>query len=844
MSAIRDTGLNRCRPPVSLLFLALAAPAVVAAQKEIPFKENIEWILADYCFDCHGYGMEKGGVVLDEFATDDEARAKKDLWLRVLKNTRAGIMPPEDKPRPSPEEQARLEHWIKQEAFGVDPLFPDPGKVTVRRLNRVEYGNTVRDLLGSDFNSEVEFPADDSGDGFDNIGEVLSVSPLLMEKYLQAASTIIEETVPATSLTIFTRKYEGRDFVPEATVAPEEEDLPERERGRGTGDRLSFYEPASVSAIFEAPKDGEYRLDIKINIHGGFGFKPGRAIGTFKVDGREMWQQELSYEESRTIPLEFLESWEAGPRVLSFEMRPFSGTQDGDSNLDLRILSVEVQGPTAPQDWVRPPNYARFFPEGPAPEDAAARDAYAGRLLRNFATRAFRRPVDDRTVERLIAVARSVYFEPGKTFEAGVGRAMTATLASPRFIFRMENTIDDPADPNPHPQIDEWSLASRLSYFLWSTMPDQELFDLAAQGELRNHLDEQVARMLRDPKSEAFVSNFSGQWLQTRDVEFVPIDARTVLGVNASRVRGRRVEFDLTLRKALREESEKVFEYILQNDRSILEFLDADYTFANERLAEHYGIPGVEGDEVRYVELPPDSPRGGVLTQGAVLAVTSNPTRTSPVKRGLFVLDNILGSPPPPPPPDIPPLEEAKKGFADHEPSLREILALHREKPLCSSCHNRMDPLGLALENFNAMGMWRDHEALPPPPRNRNRPANFDPTAEPLPEDVTPTLGPAIDSSGRLITGETFNGVSELKEVLIANHRREFYQNLVQKVLIYATGRGIDFHDVESVDRIVAELERNNGRMSALISGVINSAPFQRQRAEAQTARLAQNSLN
>jgi hypothetical protein len=800
-------------------------------QDEVPFKEDIEWILMDYCFKCHGEGKKKGGVIFDEFETDEDAVAKTDLWLRVLKNTRAGFMPPADEDQLEPDDQARLEHWIKQQAFGIDARHPDPGRVTVRRLNRVEYRNTVRDLLGSDFNSEIEFPADDSGHGFDNIGEVLSISPLLMEKYVQAATSIIEETVPSAPLTVSTHEFEGKEFLPPANGLA---DISIDERGRGTGERLSFYDPAEVSAIFDVPKAGEYKLNLIVNVRGGFDFNAARSIVIFNVDDREVWRQEYSWEDNRTFPIEFLEQWDAGNRRLTFEMQPVPDTKDGDASFTFRIVSVEVQGPTRPKDWVTSPNYDRFFPEGPAPRGRTARDAYAGRLLEDFASRAFRRPVDANTVKRLVAVARSVYSQPGNTFEAGVSRAMTAVLASPRFILRLEEAQSNESDPNPHPQVDEWSLASRLSYFLWSTMPDEELFELADRGELRNQLDAQVKRMLRDPKAKAFVSNFSGQWLQTRDVEFVPIDARTVLGIKASRINGRRVEFDQPLRRAMRAESEKVFEYIIQNDRSVLEFLDADYTFLNERLAEHYEIPGVEGDELQFVTLPPDSPRGGVLTQGAVLAVTSNPTRTSPVKRGLFILDNLLGSPSAPPPPDIPALEDSQKELASETPSLREMLAIHREKPLCSSCHNRMDPLGLAMENFNALGMWREFEALPPLPSVRS-PANASFRAEPSPEDLTPKFGAAIDASGQLITGESFNGVIELKRILIENHQREFYQSLTEKLLTYAIGRGLDYYDVESVDRITVDLENEDGSILALINGVINSAPFQRQRASSPT---------
>jgi len=373
-------------------------------------------------------------------------------------------------------------------------------------------------------------------------------------------------------------------------------------------------------------------------------------------------------------------------------------------------------------------------------------------------------------------------------------------------------------------------------------MPDEELLRLAEAGELRKNLTAQVERMLKDKRSEAFVRDFVGQWLRARDIETIPIEARFVLareeksGADMDRNRKRfrelrdRAEEQLTpaereelqklratvsransappraeltgeLRRAMRLETEKSFEYILREDRSLLELLDADYTFLNERLAAHYGIPDVNGREIRLVKLPADSPRGGILTQGTVLGVTSNPTRTSPVKRGLFILDNILGTPPPPPPPDIPPLEDAAKGLTNRTPTLRETLAAHRETALCSSCHNRMDPLGLALENFNAMGMWRTSE-----------------------------FGEPIDATGSLITGETFNDVRDLKRSLVNNHSEDFYRTVTEKMLIYALGRGLEYYDVETCDQIVARIQAANGRPSALIAGVVESAPFQKTR--------------
>jgi hypothetical protein len=377
---------------------------------------------------------------------------------------------------------------------------------------------------------------------------------------------------------------------------------------------------------------------------------------------------------------------------------------------------------------------------------------------------------------------------------------MMAVLGSPRFLFRVEEVT--PARPGQRfAPIDEYALASRLSYFLWSTMPDEELFRLAERGELRRELRPQLTRMLQDAKSQAFVRNFTGQWLQARDVEFVPINARVAGGPNAPRNRDGRVEFDSALRKLMRSETEMYFEHLIREDRSVLELVDSDYTFLNERLAQLYGVPNVSGESLRLVKLPADSPRGGILTQGTVLTVTSNPTRTSPVKRGLFILENILGTPPPPAPPNVPDLEESKKEFGGREPKLSEILAVHRANKLCSSCHQRMDPLGLALENFNALGIWRDTDARQP-----------------------------IEPAGELVTGEKFADVRELKRVLRRDRRMDIFQCLTEKMLTYALGRGLEYYDVHAVDEIAARLDREDGRMSVLISSIVESAAFQKQR--------------
>ncbi len=642
---------------------------------------DVRGILENRCYDCHADGAKKGDVAFDAFKSEAELLADKALWHRVLKNVRAGLMPPPDKEQPSAEERAKLQQWIKSGVFALNPSQPDPGRPVLRRLNRAEYRNTVQDLTGVEFRVQDEFPADDTGHGFDNIGEVLNVSPMLLEKYLAAAQTIVKEALE---------------------------------------------------------------------------------------------------------------------------------------------------------------NRGRWF-SGEIPAEAAARKVYAGERLTEFATRAFRRPVEPETVEKLVKLAEFVWSQPDKTVEQGIGRAMEAVLASPRFLFREEFT-EAPAAGDGHPFVDDYSLASRLSYFLWSTMPDAELLKLAGEKKLRENLSAQFDRMLADERSRMFVRNFAGQWLQARDIEVVPIDAKFVLmreqkpdpeaeaarkrffelrrirqeeltkdqEVEMQKVRAvfrrgfdrfQNAEFRGDVRRDMRKETEMYFGHVLRENRPLTELLSSDYAFLNKRLADHYRVTGVEGDEIRKVTLPADSPRGGVLTQGTVLAVTSNPTRTSPVKRGLFILDNILGSPPPPPPPDVPPLEDFGRGRG-FEGTLRQNLEKHRADAKCASCHNRMDPLGLAFENFNAMGQWREIE------RGQN-----------------------VDAGGELVSGEKFHGARELQQILVTKHRDAFHRCFVEKLLTYALGRGLDWRDETTVDLLLVKLNANEGRLRDLVRSVVESDAFLRRSA-------------
>ncbi|HEY4233614.1 MAG TPA: DUF1592 domain-containing protein [Lacipirellulaceae bacterium] len=847
----------------------------------VRFREHVQPILETYCYGCHGNGEKKGNRTLDEFASDEALLGNVELWQTVLKNVRAGLMPPAGEDHPSDDERKQIQAWIERDVFRIDPQNPDPGRVTLRRLNRNEYRNTIRDLMGIDYDTTANFPSDDTGYGFDNIADVLGMSPLLMEKYMQAAEKIVDEAVPTVSRVVAEKEYPGKLF--------------KSEDGKVDGHEMTFYAPSKVAYAVHIDHAAKYRLIVEARIDGYYELDPGRCTVSFEVDGKQSFEHEYDWRDDLALSYEFDEDWEVGDHAMSFDLKPLVPIEQKAHYLNFKIERIRIQGPLDESYWVPAKNYARFFPQGPPPEDKSARDEYAREVLKNFVTRAYRRPVDDATVDRLAAIAKATYDLPDKSVEQGIAQAMVAVLASPRFLYRVEDAVAAPTSES-HPLVDEYALASRLSYFFWSTMPDQELFDVAARGELRKELPAQTKRLLADPRSQGLVKNFTGQWLQARDVETISIEPVAALGfqkefeaildqfrevrerrkaareaeaakrtaeaekkhdesenkadatpgaaaaekpaenkdaakdekkggaekkvadddeegklrAQLGKFRTLREKFNDSLRTNMRRETEMDFDYVVREDRSVLELIDSDYTFLNEELANYYGVPDVKGSEMRRVTLPEGSPRGGILTGGTMLVVTSNPTRTSPVKRGKFILDNILGQPVPPPLPNIPPLESSTEAITDHEPTLREAEERHRKDPLCASCHAHMDPLGLALENFNALGMWREKEHDQP-----------------------------IDTSGQLVTGETFQNVRELKKILVEKHRLDFYRCLTEKMLTYALGRGLEYYDESTVDQIVEELDQHNGQMSYLINGIIESAPFQRRRADAAVASTA-----
>lgn len=604
---------------------------------------------------------------------------------------------------------------------------------------------------------------------------------------------------------------------------------------------LSYYTPALVAATHRVEHAGKYQLVVDLTTRERYQdnlFDLNRCRLIIRADGQTLLEQDFVREGGKKFEFTFDRDWAVGDHEISLEIQPVDPQKIQHRNLRLRLNAVVVRGPFDPQHYVKPKGYEAIFPRDP-PADLAGRRAYARELLGAFAARAYRRPVEPATLDRLVAVAEGVFAETTNTFEAGIAQAMVAVLASPRFLFREEDTL--PLAPGEaYPRVDDYALASRLSYFFWSSMPDAELMRLAGEGRLRAELSAQMRRLLGDRRALELVRNFTGQWLQARDIMTVPINGNDVFlrdntsvdydkaRATFSRLRGKpeaertpaeieemnearrmfaefnaRPKPQLTepLRRAMQQETELVFGHILREDRSLLELIESDYTFVNELLATHYGIADVKGGNMRKIQLPPDSPRGGVLTQGTVLAVTSNPTRTSPVKRGVFILEAILGTPPAPPPPNIPSLEDAAPAAKLKTMSLRETLALHATDPKCANCHSRMDPLGLALENFNALGTWRTTDA-----------------------------GQPVQPAGKLITGETFSDIRELKRVLVTARHRDFYHCVTEKLLTYALGRGLEHYDTITVDRIVAQLEASGGKPSALLRGIVESAPFQQRR--------------
>jgi hypothetical protein len=698
----------------------------------------------------------------------------------VRERLNQGEMPPKKKPQPSMDEKKAFLAWLDGALASSACTAPiDPGRVTLRRLNRVEYNNTIRDLLGVDIQPADDFPADDIGYGFDNIGDVLAVSPLLFEKYLAAAERIVEKAfeddlvpLPPTAI------YDGKELKASA-------------KSDGNFDWVASSKHINFKRVARAFTDGELSVDHQFKGDGEYRFSYA-AFGAMidkdpvrialLLDGKVVNETELKPFAviGRPGGRNFKLNVKGGTHKVAIRiLNPKSNPDESDPKKRKRAVvfdNVSIRGPMPAVEKIPSASYKRIVFVNPG-NDLSEREC-ARRICENLARRAFRRPVTADEVNRyvrLVEMARA----HGDSFDRGVQLAVQAILVSPHFLFKVER--DRKLLDKPYP-ISEHELATRLSYFLWSSMPDEELSRLADRGELRKNLEPQVRRMLKDPKADALGENFAGQWLQVRNVKSIMIDPALF------------PQFDDELRSAFAKETTLFFEAIVKEDRSILDFIDGDFTFVNGRLAKYYGIPDVRGPEFRRVSLK-GTPRAGILTQGSVLTVTSNATRTSPVKRGKYILETLLNAPPPPPPPDVPEFKETAEAIKSG--SLRKRMEQHRANPDCAVCHDKMDALGFAFENFDAVGGWR------------NRDGEF-----------------PIDPAGTLPDGRSFKDPAELRALLRADPDK-FRRCLAEKLLTYALGRGVEPADRCAIDQICKTTAERGDTFSELVLAVVKSDPFQ-----------------
>jgi hypothetical protein len=712
-------------------------------------------VLRKYCQECHAGADAEGGINLDAYRPENAGTTDRSVWVRVARQLRSRAMPPDDAPQPTDAERAALETWLTEEALRVDCSGEErPGRVTIRRLNRQEYDNTVRDLFGVDLHLADDFPSDDVGYGFDNIGDVLSLSPVLLERYVEAAEEIVRAVIASTDIEAApTREFPGK----------------------------SLTSTDQFTRDFTITEPGDYVLRVR-----AWGDQAGPVPCQMLIglDGRP--KRKATVPNDRTAPMDYevnllLEPGEhqLGVAFLNDFFLP-AGPNTKKQDRNLHVGAITLIGPIGKLPTEIPDFHRAFMPDDLGDIKVIDRqtDAIKGRL-NLIASRGFRRRATKREIDELAQIFWKAR-RNGETVERAAQLSLGAILVSPSFLFRVEA---EPPDGQVR-RLDDFELATRLSYFLWSSLPDEELFRAANRGELRTQeqIIAQARRMLGDPKAVALAENFAGQWLNLRGLD------------EQSPNRQLFPTFDEPLREAMRQETEVFFQAVVAADRSILDFLDADYTFVNERLAGHYGIAGVQGPEFRRVAVDRQK-RGGLLGQASILFVTSNPTRTNPVKRGKWILENLFASPPPDPPANVPPLtEETAEKLTG---TLRERMEKHRADPACATCHKSLDPLGFGLENYDAIGGWRDSEG-----------------------------GDRIDASGVLPDGMTFSGPAEMRRALLARSD-DFRRCFAEKLLTYALGRGLEYYDACAIERIVTRSRDRGDRFSAYIEEVVSSPAFQ-----------------
>jgi mono/diheme cytochrome c family protein len=800
------------------------------------YDEQIRPLIARHCLGCHGAEKPKGGLRLDALSADFASEANRERWLTVLNRVRAGEMPPKGKPRPSEEEVRALTDWISGTAAAAEAARRAQGRVVLRRLNRVEYENTMRDLLGVQVDLQDLLPADGSAAGFDNVGEALHTSSFLMEKYFEAADKVLNLAIangprPPSGK----KRYSLKDTHQVKTTT---------ERVfRQLDDTVVCFSSSPWQAVtltpFYPPHRGTYRFRISVS-----GFQSAGKPVVFRVDAGPLLMGTKNHlvgyfdaPADQPAVVEFVDHLEARStiRILPYGLAPAPAVHkvgaDKYEGPGLAVRWVEVEGPL--HDAWPPPSHRRLFgdlPQAAAPVfndrdrvEVVSKDpaADAERILRAFARRAFRRAVTDADVKPFVALVRAKLAEK-RSFEQAVRVGLVAVLLSPEFLFLREKSPHPTLSPTLGGEgrvrgLDDWALASRLSYFLWSTMPDEEMLTLAEQQKLSqpDTLRGQVERLLKSPKAAAFTENFVGQWLGLRDIDFT--EPSHILYP----------EFDDMLKVSMVRETELFFAEVLTNDLSLTNFVASDFSMLNGRLARHYGIPltlpsppegegrvrGMEGWEFRKVRLPPDSHRGGVLTMASVLKVTANGTTTSPVPRGAWVLDRILGTPPPRPPADVGAVEPDIRGAT----TIREQLARHRRVASCATCHAKIDPPGFALESFDVIGGWRDNYRT----SGKGEPVVVDGRRMPY------LKGPKVDPAGVLPDGRRFENIDEFKQLLLKD-KDQLARALAEKLLTYATGGAPETADKPEIEEIVGKIREKNYGLRSLVHEVVQSQLFRR----------------
>jgi mono/diheme cytochrome c family protein len=742
-------------------------------------------VFSQYCVTCHNARLKTAGIAIDP-AELSHVSANPELWEKVVRKLRSTAMPPAGSPRPDQKTYDATATFLETELDRAFVAKPNPGTLPLlHRLSRTEYRNSVRDLIALDaLPKEMDYslllPSDNISSGFDNIADLLFVSPTSMERYLDAARKISSLAVGDPEIPLMVNIHRlGPEQLQNARV-----------------DELSFGTRGGLAIRSFFPLDADYNFKLDLS---GTSRDPNQIEVT--VDGERAQLIPVGAPAGRggrggggAQPLDFRIPVRAGERTIGVTFIEQSQARDEDTlrprmrsrGSQPAIASVTISGPFNVTGRGDTPSRKRIFlcrPKTSAAAPTADELSCVRQILSTLTRRAYRRPSTEADIQRLMPFYTSGRTEGG--FDRGIQKALERILVSPQFLFRIET---DPANaaPGTSHRITDLELASRLSFFLWSSIPDDELLNTAVAGKLSNPatLEQQARRMIADPRSESMVTNFAAQWLYLRDIESKNPDELLF------------PDFDETLRDAFHRETELFLDSVLRENRSVLDLLTANYTFLNERLAEHYGIPSVKGSYFRRVTLPEGSPRGGLLGQGSILAVTSYANRTSPVLRGKWVLENLLSSAPPPPPPNVPALK-TESDEPGKTLTMRDAMIQHRASPACASCHARMDPIGFSMENFDALGKWRDQDSF-------NK----------------------IDASGILPDGTRFEGIPGLRKILL-DRSDEFVSTVSEKLLMYAIGRNLQYYDAPAARGIMREASRSNNSFSALVLGVVKSTPFQ-----------------